>query len=139
MEPSIEETVQILDGLKTYYEEHHGVKYTPAALEAAASLSARHVNFRRLPDKAIDLIDEAGSQIRMEIDSMPESMDRLDRRLVQLKIEREALKKESDEASKKRLAALEEDITELEREFADLEEVWKSEKAAMQGAAHIKE
>jgi len=138
-EPSVEDTIAILRGLKERYEVHHGVEITDPAIVAAATLSHRYITDRQLPDKAIDLIDEAGSQIRMEIDSMPESMDKLDRRLVQLKIEREALKKESDEASKKRLAALEEEIWTLEREFADLDEVWKSEKAAVQGATHIKE
>jgi len=138
-EPTVEDTVAILRGLKERYEVHHGVEITDPAIVAAATLSHRYITDRQLPDKAIDLIDEAGSQIRMEIDSMPEEMDRLDRRLVQLKIEREALKKESDEASKKRLAALESEISELEREFADLEEVWKSEKAAVQGTTHVKE
>ena len=138
-EPSVEDTIAILRGLKERYEVHHGVEITDPAIVAAATLSHRYITDRQLPDKAIDLIDEAASQIRMEIDSMPEEMDRLDRRLVQLKIEREALKKESDEASKKRLAALESDIGELEREFADLEEIWKSEKAAVQGTTHIKE
>ncbi len=139
LEPSVEDTVAILRGLKERYEVHHGVEITDPAIVAAATLSHRYITDRQLPDKAIDLIDEAASQIRMEIDSMPEEMDKLDRRLVQLKIEREALKKESDEASRKRLAALEDEIAELEREFADLEEVWKSEKAAVQGATHIKE
>jgi ATP-dependent Clp protease ATP-binding subunit ClpB len=138
-EPSVEETIAILRGLKERYEVHHGVEITDPAIVAAATLSNRYITDRQLPDKAIDLIDEAASQIRMEIDSMPEEMDRLDRRLVQLKIEREALKKEADEASKKRLAALENEIGELERDFADLEEVWKSEKAAVQGTTHIKE
>jgi ATP-dependent Clp protease ATP-binding subunit ClpB len=138
-EPSVEDTIAILRGLKERYEVHHGVEITDPAIVAAATLSHRYITDRQLPDKAIDLIDEAASQIRMEIDSMPEEMDRLDRRLVQLKIEREALKKESDEASKKRLAALETEITEHEREFADLEEIWKAEKAAVQGATHIKE
>ncbi len=138
-EPTVEDTVAILRGLKERYEVHHGVEITDPAIVAAATLSHRYITDRQLPDKAIDLIDEAGSQIRMEIDSMPEEMDRLDRRLVQLKIEREALKKESDDASKKRLAALESEINELEREFADLEEVWKSEKAAVQGTTHVKE
>ena len=138
-EPTVEDTVAILRGLKERYEVHHGVEITDPAIVAAATLSHRYIADRQLPDKAIDLIDEAGSQIRMEIDSMPEEMDRLDRRLVQLKIEREALKKESDEASKKRLALLESEISELEREFADLEEVWKSEKAAVQGTTHVKE
>ncbi len=139
LEPSVEDTVAILRGLKERYEVHHGVEITDPAIVAAATLSHRYITDRQLPDKAIDLIDEAASQIRMEIDSMPEEMDKLDRRLVQLKIEREALKKESDEASRKRLAALEDEIAELEREFADLEEVWKAEKAAVQGATHIKE
>ncbi|MCP5298380.1 MAG: ATP-dependent chaperone ClpB [Chromatiaceae bacterium] len=138
-EPTVEDTIAILRGLKERYEVHHGVEITDPAIVAAAVLSTRYITDRQLPDKAIDLIDEAASQIRMEIDSMPEEMDKLDRRLVQLKIEREALKKESDEASKKRLAALEADITELGREFADLEEIWKSEKAAVQGTTHIKE
>ena len=138
-EPSVEDTIAILRGLKERYEVHHGVEITDPAIVAAATLSTRYITDRQLPDKAIDLIDEAASQIRMEIDSMPEEMDKLDRRLVQLKIEREALKKESDEASKKRLAALEEQIEELAREFADLEEIWKSEKAAVQGTTHIKE
>ena len=138
-EPTVEDTIAILRGLKERYEVHHGVEITDPAIVAAATLSHRYITDRQLPDKAIDLIDEAGSQIRMEIDSMPEEMDKLDRRLVQLKIEREALKKESDEASKKRLAALNEDIQEMERQFADLEEIWKAEKAAVQGATHIKE
>jgi len=138
-EPTVEDTIAILRGLKERYEVHHGVEITDPAIVAAATLSNRYITDRQLPDKAIDLIDEAASQIRMEIDSMPEEMDRLDRRLVQLKIEREALKKESDEASKKRLAALEHEIQELGREFADLEEIWKSEKAAVQGTTHIKE
>ncbi len=138
-EPTVEDTIAILRGLKERYEVHHGVEITDPAIVAAATLSHRYIADRQLPDKAIDLMDEAGSQIRMEIDSMPEEMDRMDRRLVQLKIEREALKKESDEASKKRLAALEAEIAELEREFADLEDVWKSEKAAVQGTTHIKE
>jgi ATP-dependent Clp protease ATP-binding subunit ClpB len=138
-EPSLEDTIAILRGLKERYEVHHGVEITDPAIVAAAVLSQRYITDRQLPDKAIDLIDEAASRIRMEMDSMPEEMDRLNRRLIQLKIEREALKKETDEASKKRLANLEEDISVLEREYSDLEEVWKSEKAALQGAAHIKE
>jgi len=138
-EPSVEDTIAILRGLKEKYEVHHGVEITDPAIVAAATLSHRYISDRQLPDKAIDLIDEAASRLRMEIDSMPEELDRLDRRLIQLKIEREALKKESDEASKKRLADLEEQITELEREFSDLEEIWKAEKAVLQGAAHIKE
>jgi len=138
-EPSVEDTIAILRGLKERYEVHHGVEITDPAIVAAATLSHRYITDRQLPDKAIDLIDEAASRIRMEIDSKPESMDRLDRRLIQLKIEREALKKESDEASKKRLAILEEEIEKLEREYADLEEIWKAEKAALQGTQHIKE
>ena len=130
-EPSVEDTIAILRGLKERYEVHHGVEITDPAIVAAATLSTRYITDRQLPDKAIDLIDEAASRIRMEIDSKPEAMDRLERRLIQLKIEREALKKESDEASKKRLAALENDIQALEREFADLEEVRRSEKAAV--------
>jgi ATP-dependent Clp protease ATP-binding subunit ClpB len=138
-EPTVEDTVAILRGLKERYEVHHGVEITDPAIVAAATLSHRYITDRQLPDKAIDLIDEAASQIRMEIDSMPEEMDKLDRRLVQLKIERVALKKESDEASKKRLSDLEQLIGQLEREFSDLEEIWKSEKAAVQGNTHIKE
>jgi len=138
-EPSVEDTIAILRGLKERYEVHHKVEITDPAIVAAATLSHRYISDRQLPDKAIDLIDEAASRIRMEIDSKPEQMDRLDRRLIQLKIERVALKKESDEASKRRLADLEEQIDKLERELADLEEVWKSEKAAVQGEAHVKE
>ena len=138
-EPSVEDTIAILRGLKERYEVHHGVQITDPAIVAAATLSHRYITDRQLPDKAIDLIDEAASRIRMEIDSKPESMDRLERRLIQLKIEREALKKESDEASKKRLGILQEEIDLLDREFSDLEEIWKSEKAAVQGASHIKE
>ena len=138
-EPSVEDTVAILRGLKERYEVHHGVDITDPAIVAAATLSHRYITDRQLPDKAIDLVDEAASRIRMEIDSKPESMDRLERRLIQLKIEREALKKEKDEASKKRLADLEGEISTLEREYSDLEEIWKSEKAQMQGATHIKE
>jgi ATP-dependent Clp protease ATP-binding subunit ClpB len=138
-EPSVEDTIAILRGLKERYEVHHGVEITDPAIVAAATLSHRYISDRQLPDKAIDLIDEAGSRIRMEIDSKPEALDRLDRRVIQLKIEREALKKETDEASRKRLATLEETLKSLEREYADLEDVWKSEKAAVQGAAHIKE
>ncbi|MBK5940945.1 ATP-dependent chaperone ClpB [Halochromatium roseum] len=138
-EPNVEDTVAILRGLKERYEVHHAVEITDPAIVAAATLSHRYITDRQLPDKAIDLIDEAASQIRMEIDSMPEEMDKLDRRLIQLKIEREALKKESDEASKKRFGDLEEQIGKLEREFSDLDEIWKSEKAAVQGTAHIKE
>jgi len=138
-EPSVEDTIAILRGLKERYEVHHGVEITDPAIVAAATLSHRYIADRQLPDKAIDLVDEAASRIRMEIDSKPEQMDRLERRLIQLKIEREALKKESDEASKKRLDALQGEIDALEREFSDLEEIWKSEKAAVQGASHIKE
>lgn len=138
-EPMVEDTIAILRGLKERYELHHGVTITDPAIVAAATLSHRYITDRQLPDKAIDLIDEAGSQIRMEIDSKPESMDKLERKLIQLKIEREALKKESDEASKKRLADLETHIKEFEKEYADLEEVWHSEKAALQGTQHIKE
>ncbi|AOV17874.1 ATP-dependent chaperone ClpB [Acidihalobacter aeolianus] len=138
-EPSVEDTIAILRGLKERYEVHHGVEITDPAIVAAATLSHRYITDRQLPDKAIDLIDEAASRIRMEIDSKPEEMDRLERRLIQLKIEREALKKESDEASRKRLADLEEQIGKLEREFSDLDEIWKSEKAAVQGTTHIKE
>ncbi|OOY83321.1 ATP-dependent chaperone ClpB, partial [Solemya velum gill symbiont] len=138
-EPSVEDTIAILRGLKERYEVHHRVEITDPAIVAAATLSTRYITDRQQPDKAIDLIDEAASRIRMEIDSKPESMDRLERRLIQLKIEREALKKESDDASKKRLRVLEEQIAELESEFSDLDEIWKSEKAAVQGTAHIKE
>ena len=138
-EPNVEDTIAILRGLKERYEVHHAVEITDPAIVAAATLSHRYITDRQLPDKAIDLIDEAASQIRMEIDSMPEEMDRLDRRSIQLKIEREALKKESDESSKKRLADLEGQIERLEREFSDLDEIWKSEKASVQGTAHIKE
>jgi ATP-dependent Clp protease ATP-binding subunit ClpB len=138
-EPTVEDTIAILRGLKERYEVHHGVEITDPAIVAAATLSHRYISDRQLPDKAIDLIDEAASRIRIEIDSKPEEMDRLERRIIQLKIEREALNKESDEASRKRLEDLEAQLADLEREFADLEEVWKAEKAAMQGAAHIKE
>ena len=138
-EPSVEDTIAILRGLKERYEVHHGVDITDPAIVAAATLSYRYIADRQLPDKAIDLIDESASRIRMQIDSKPEPMDRLERRLIQLKIEREALKKESDSASKKRLAALQDEISSLEREYSDLEEVWKSEKAALQGSTHIKE
>jgi len=138
-EPSVEDTVAILRGLKERYEIHHGVDITDPAIVAAATLSHRYITDRQLPDKAIDLIDEAASRIRMEIDSKPEVMDKLERRLIQLKIEREALKKESDEASKKRLGILQDEIDTLEREFSDLEEIWKSEKAVVHGTSHIKE
>ncbi len=138
-EPSVEDTIAILRGLKEKYEVHHGVEITDPAIVAAATLSYRYIADRQLPDKAIDLIDEAGSRIRMEIDSKPEEMDRLYRRLIQLKIEQVALKKEKDMASKKRLTSLETDIAELEKEYSDLEEVWKAEKALLQGSASIKE
>jgi len=138
-EPNVEDTIAILRGLKERYEVHHGVEITDPAIVAAATLSQRYITDRQLPDKAIDLIDEAGSQIRMEIDSKPESLDKLDRRLIQLKIEREALKKEHDDASQKRLTQLEKNITELEKQYASLEEIWKAEKASLQGSAQIKE
>jgi ATP-dependent Clp protease ATP-binding subunit ClpB len=138
-EPTVEDTIAILRGLKERYEVHHGVEITDPAIVAAATLSHRYISDRQLPDKAIDLVDEAASRIRIEIDSKPEAMDRLERRIIQLKIEREALNKESDDASKKRLGDIEAQLEDLEREFADLEEIWKAEKAAMQGAAHIKE
>ena len=138
-EPSVEDTIAILRGLKERYAVHHKVEITDPAIVAAATLSHRYISDRQLPDKAIDLIDEAASRIRMEMDSKPEEMDRLERRLIQLKIEREALKKESDEASKRRLADLQTQIEKLEGEFADLEEVWKAEKAVVQGEAQIKE
>ncbi len=138
-EPNVEDTIAILRGLKERYEIHHAVDITDPAIVAAATLSHRYITDRQLPDKAIDLIDEAASRIRMEIDSKPEAMDRLDRRLIQLKIEREALKKESDEASKKRLDLLEQEIAKLERESADLEEIWKAEKLALHGSAQVKE
>ncbi|MEC9341514.1 MAG: AAA family ATPase, partial [Pseudomonadota bacterium] len=138
-EPSVEDTVAILRGLNEKYEIHHGVTISDPALVAAATLSHRYISDRQLPDKAIDLVDEAASRIRMEIDSKPEAMDRLDRRLIQLKMERMALEKESDEASKKRLAALVEEIDELSSQYADLEETWKAEKAALEGSQHLKE
>src|SRR5450432_4007496 len=138
-QPTVEDTVSILRGLKERYEVHHGVEITDPAIVAAATLSHRYIADRQLPDKAIDLIDEAGSLIRMEIDSKPEALDKLDRRIIQLKIEREALKKESDEASRKRLATLEGSLGTLEKEYADLEEIWKAEKASLQGTAHIRE
>jgi ATP-dependent Clp protease ATP-binding subunit ClpB len=138
-EPSVEDTIAILRGLKERYEVHHKVEITDPAIVAAATLSHRYIADRQLPDKAIDLIDEAAARIRMEIDSKPESLDRLERRIIQLKIEQEALKKEHDEASRKRLKSLEESLHALEREYADLDEVWKSEKASLQGAAHIRE
>jgi len=138
-EPTVEDTIAILRGLKERYEVHHGVEITDPAIVAAATLSHRYIADRQLPDKAIDLIDEAGSLIRMEIDSKPEVLDKLDRRIIQLKIEREALKKETDEASRKRLSTLQDALGTLEKEYSDLEEVWKAEKATVQGAAHIKE
>jgi ATP-dependent Clp protease ATP-binding subunit ClpB len=138
-EPSVEDTIAILRGLKERYEVHHGVEITDPAIVAAATLSHRYITDRNLPDKAIDLVDEAASRIRIEIDSKPEELDRLDRRLIQLKIEREALNKETDEASRKRLEHLEKEIARLEKEYAELEQVWKSEKLALQGAKHIKE
>jgi len=137
-EPSVEDTIAILRGLKERYEVHHGVEITDGAIIAAAKLSQRYITDRQLPDKAIDLIDEAGSRIRMEIDSMPEEMDRLDRKLIQLKMEREAVRKETDEASKKRLDKLEEDIGRLEKEYADLREIWDAEKATLAGAQNYK-
>jgi ATP-dependent Clp protease ATP-binding subunit ClpB len=138
-EPTGEDSIAILRGLKERYEVHHGVDITDPAIIAAVQLSQRYITDRNLPDKAIDLIDEAGSQIRMEMDSKPVEMDRQERRLIQLKIEREALKKEKDDASKKRLQDLEEQISQLEKEYADLEEVWKAEKASLQGAQQVKE
>jgi ATP-dependent Clp protease ATP-binding subunit ClpB len=137
-EPSEEDTIAILRGLKERYEVHHGVDITDSAIIAAARLSQRYITDRQLPDKAIDLIDEAGSRIRMEIDSKPEAMDKLERRLIQLKIEREAVKKDEDAAAAKQLALLDEQIEAIEKEFADLEEIWKAEKASLQGAAAIK-
>ena len=138
-EPSVEDTIAILRGLQERYEVHHGIDITDPALVAAAVLSNRYITNRQLPDKAIDLIDEAAAQIRMELDSKPEAMDRIDRRLIQLKMERLALEKEHDDASKKRLADLEDDIQKLEKEYADLNEIWQAEKASNQGSAGIKE
>ena len=138
-EPTVEDTIAILRGLKERYEIHHGVDITDPAIVAAATLSHRYISDRQLPDKAIDLVDEAASRIRMEIDSKPEAMDRLERRLIQLKIEREALNKESDDASRERLARLESDIAAAERELSDLEEIWTAEKAEVQGVQHVKE
>src|SRR5450830_1904596 len=138
-EPSVESTIAILRGLQERYELHHGVDITDPAIIAAAELSHRYIIDGFLPDKAIDLIDEAAARVRMEIDSKPEVMDKLDRRLIQLKIEREAVKREKDEASHKRLGLIEEEIEKLSREYADLEEIWKAEKAQVQGSAHIKE
>ncbi len=139
IEPTVEATIAILRGLQEKYEVHHGVEITDPAIVAAAELSHRYITDRFLPDKAIDLIDEAAAKVKIEIDSKPEAMDKLDRRLIQLKIEREAVRKEKDEASKKRFALIEEEIIKLEREAADLEEIWKAEKAAAQGSAHVKE
>lgn len=138
-EPSLEDTVAILRGLKERYEVHHGVDISDPAIVAAATLSNRYISDRQLPDKAIDLIDEAASRIRMEIDSKPEALDKLERRLIQLKIERQALSQEEDDASRKRLGDLEQRITDREREYADLEEIWTAEKAVVQGASHDKE
>ena len=138
-EPTVEDTIAILRGLQERYEVHHGIDITDPALVAAAVLSNRYITNRQLPDKAIDLIDEAAAQIRMELDSKPETMDRIDRRLIQLKMERLALEKEHDDASKKRLADLQDEIGKLEKEYADLEEVWQAEKATIQGSAGIKE
>ena len=138
-EPSVESTVAILRGLRDRYELHHGVVITDPAIVAAAELSHRYITDRFLPDKAIDLIDEAAARIKMEIDSRPEVMDKLDRRMIQLKIEREAVRKEKDEASKKRMQLIEDELVKLEREYNDLEEIWKAEKAQVQGSAHIKE
>ncbi|NMG36393.1 ATP-dependent chaperone ClpB [Azoarcus sp. TTM-91] len=138
-EPSVESTIAILRGLQEKYEIHHGVDITDPAIVAAAELSHRYITDRFLPDKAIDLIDEAAARIKMEIDSKPEVMDKLDRRMIQLKIEREAVKREKDEASQKRLQLIEDELAKLQREYNDLEEVWKAEKAKVQGSAHIKE
>jgi ATP-dependent Clp protease ATP-binding subunit ClpB len=137
-EPSVEDTIAILRGLKERYEVHHGVEITDTAIVAATKLSQRYISDRQLPDKAIDLIDEAGSRIRMEMDSKPEVMDRLDRRIIQLKIEREALAKETDKASQKRLQKLRDELSSLEAEYADLDELWKAEKASLQGTTDIK-
>ena len=138
-EPTVEATIAILRGLQERYEVHHGVEITDPAIVAAAELSNRYITDRFLPDKAIDLIDEAAARIKMEIDSKPEAMDRLERRLIQLRIEREAVKKETDDASKQRLALIQQEIAKLEREYADLEEVWKAEKAQVAGSQHVKE
>jgi len=138
-EPDVESTIAILRGLQERYEIHHGVEITDPAIVAAAELSHRYITDRFLPDKAIDLIDEAAARIRMEIDSKPEVMDKLDRRIIQLKIEREAVRKESDDASKRRLAAIEEELEKLQREYNDYEEIWKAEKASVQGTQAIKE
>ena len=138
-EPSVEDTIAILRGLQERYENHHKVEITDPAIVAAATLSHRYITDRQLPDKAIDLIDEAAARIRMEMDSKPETLDKLERRIIQLKIEQVALQKEKDEATRKRLAALEETLAQLEKEYADLEDIWKSEKASLQGASGIKE
>jgi ATP-dependent Clp protease ATP-binding subunit ClpB len=138
-EPTVEATIAILRGLQERYEVHHGVEITDPAIVAAAELSHRYITDRFLPDKAIDLIDEAAAKIKIEIDSKPEVMDKLDRRLIQLKIEREAVRKEKDDASQKRLALLEEEVVKLGKEYADLEEIWKSEKSNAQGSALVKE
>jgi len=138
-EPTVEDTIAILRGLKEKYEVHHGVEITDPAIVAAATLSHRYISDRQLPDKAIDLIDEAASHIRMEIDSKPEELDRLERRIIQLKIEREALAKETDNASIQRLSDLDADIDTVEKEYADLEEIWNAEKASVQGATSVKE
>ena len=138
-EPTVEATIAILRGLRERYEVHHGVDITDPAIVAAAELSNRYVTDRFLPDKAIDLIDEAAARIRMEIDSIPESMDRLDRRLIQLRIEREAVRKEKDESSRKRFSLIEQEIKKLEKEYSDLEEIWKAEKAQVAGSQHVKE
>ncbi len=138
-EPSVEATIAILRGLQEKYELHHGVDITDPAIVAAAELSHRYITDRFLPDKAIDLIDEAAARIKMEIDSKPEEMDRLDRRLIQLKIEREAVKREKDEASRKRFSLIEGEIAKLGKDYSDLEDIWKAEKAQVQGSAHVKE
>ena len=138
-EPSVEDTIAILRGLQERYEAHHGVEITDPAIVAAAELSHRYITDRFLPDKAIDLIDEAAARVKMEIDSKPEALDKLDRRLIQLKIEREAMKKETDDASKKRLQAIEDEIDKLSREYADLEEVWKKEKSEALGAKSVRD
>ena len=138
-EPSVESTIAILRGLQERYELHHGVKITDPAIVAAAELSHRYITDRFLPDKAIDLIDEAAARIRMEMDSKPEVMDKLGRRMIQLEIERLAVRKEKDEASKKRMQLIEDELAKLKRDYNDLEEVWKAEKAQAQGSAHIKE
>src|SRR5689334_23327211 len=138
-EPSVEDTIAILRGLQERYEVHHGVEITDPAIVAAAELSHRYITDRFLPDKAIDLIDEAAARIKMEIDSKPEALDRLERRLIQLRIEREAVRKEKDEASQKRFSLIESEITKIEKEYADLEEIWKAEKSQVIGSQHVKE